>query len=211
MFITVDDYEAMYLKERCEDEILAEVKKLRREIAKIKRKAESPSFMHDAKEFPTAADKVAVYRAYLRRANSCLFEKYEISVASESERASEIFDSMIESISCLTLTAGVYLERKYEISITPSGAVLSKQTLGEEKISKEVDREKIISSFESLFVGEWESVYLPENYGCTLNEPIKWQLRIDYSGGAAPRFYDGFGIFPYNFRGLQKIFEADII
>ena len=211
MFITVDDYEEMYLKGHSAEEILAETEKLRREIAKTKRKAESPSYIYNAKEFPTVADTVAIYRNYLARAVAILSDTWDVCALTEEDKASAIFDSMIDSISCLTLTAGVYLQDKYEIIISGEEALLSNQTLGAEKVCKSVDKDKVLSSFRALFVGEWESVYVPENYGCTLNEPTKWQLRIDYCGTAAPRFYDGFGIFPYNFRSLQKIFEADII
>ena len=52
---------------------------------------------------------------------------------------------------------------------------------------------------------------LPEHYGCTLNEPTRWQLRVDYLSGSAPRFFDGVGVYPYNFSSLARLFGADVV
>ncbi|MBQ9071286.1 MAG: hypothetical protein IJY23_08085 [Clostridia bacterium] len=211
MYITVDSYEEMYLKDRTEEEISLEVEKLRREIEKMKRRLESPSYVYDSHVFPSEADTVEIYRSYLERATDKLSLMCGKSVLTEEEKALSIFDSMIDSISCLTLTVGRYLQDKYEIEICGEEARLIKQSLGGEKSVSLIDKKATLDRIRAIRIGEWRDSYLPEHYGCTLNEPTRWQLRIDYMSGAAPKFYDGLGVFPYNFERFSKIFEADII
>lgn len=212
MYISVDTYEEMYLKGKDAPEIETEVKKIRNEIAKIKRKMEMPSYAYASRTFPTDEQVIEICRGYLERAKDVLKRLLGLDdVSSEEEKAARYIDSMIEKISCLTLTVGRYLEYKFELEFTETKAFIRKIQLGEDTVVAEKDKNALISAIHDLHIGEWKQSYLPEDYGCTLSEPTKWQLRIDYLGGAAPRFYDGLGIFPYNFSALCKLLEANVI
>ena len=70
---------------------------------------------------------------------------------------------------------------------------------------------KHLTHLAELHFGEWRDVYSPEQYGCTLSDPEKWQLRIEYKNGSEPYFSDGVGIYPYNFEELCRILEVDVI
>ena len=211
MYISVENYEEMYLKNKGADAVEREVEKMRSEICKLKRKMEAPSYSHASKSFPSDDQIIEIYRSYLDKAEEVLSElRGGVCVLTEEERVAGLVDSMTESIECVTLTVGRYLEDKYELSLSGSSAKITEIHLGEDHEAREVDKDEALAALRAIRIGEWRANYLPEQYGCTLNEPVKWQVRIDYSGGAAPAFYDGLGIFPYNFSALCKLLGAEV-
>ena len=212
MYIGVDTYEELYLKGKDIETLEREVEKLRNEISRIKRKMEMPYYIRANTAFPTDEQVIEICRGYFDKAILYLKETSDnADVLTEDERAAALIDSMTENISCVTLTVGRYLEKKYELVINESYANLTRICLGGNSVTEEKEKEPMISALYSLHLGEWRQSYLPEDYGCTLSEPVRWQLRIDYFGKAAPRFYDGLGIFPYNFNSLCKLLDADVV
>lgn len=211
MYISVESYEEMYLNNKDVAEIEREVEKIRGEIARLKMKIESPAYLYATKSFPTDDKVIEIYRAYFNKATEVLSAKLGVAcVLTEEEKVARLVDSMTDEIECLTLTIGRYLENKYELSFDSDSAKITELHLGEAAKIRVGNRDELLSALRELHIGEWKANYLPEQYGCTLNEPTKWQVRLDYRGGAAPRFYDGLGIFPYNFTALCKILGAEV-
>ncbi len=212
MYISVDTYEELYLKGKDIETLEREVEKLRNEISRIKRKMEMPYYIRANTAFPTDEQVIEICRGYFEKATAYLKEVADnADILTEEERVAVLVDSMTENISCVTLTVGRYLEDKYELDISESYAKLTRIRLGGDSVTEENEKEPLIGALYALHLGEWRQNYLPEDYGCTLSEPVRWQLRIDYFGKAAPRFYDGLGIFPYNFNSLCKLLGADLI
>lgn len=210
MFISVDTYEEMYLKDKDAKVVENEVQKLRNEISRIKRKMEMPSYVYSEKRFPTDDQIIEMCREYFKKAIEVLGSFIGADNAlTEEEKSAALTDSMTYDISCLTLTVGRHFEYKFELDISDLGARIMKTRLGEETTVEEKDRDAMLSGIYALHLGEWKASYMPQDYECTLNEPVKWQVRIDYYGAAAPRFYDGVGIFPYNFSMLCKLLGAE--
>lgn len=213
MYISVDDYRETYLEGREVASVLEEIEKIRREIAKIKKKLESPANVYDKNyAYPSEAAVIDIYKGYLFEALAYVSRMTgEACELTEEEKASLVFDTGVDDIACVTLTVGSYLQDKYEILFNEDGAVLSEVHLGKGEIKKDIDSKRTRESLRALHIGDWKETYTPDQYGCSLNEPTKWQLRIDYNSGAVPRFFDGFGVFPYNFAALARLFGADII
>lgn len=212
MYISVDTYEELYLKGKDRETLECEVEKLRNEISRIKRKMEMPYYIRSNTAFPTDEQVIEICRGYFEKATLYLKDALDnADILTEEERAAAYVDSMTKNISCVTLTVGRYLQEKYELDLTDKCAKLTRVRLGGDSLTEEKEKEPIYDALYSLRLGEWRQSYLPEDYGCTLSEPVRWQLRIDYFGKAAPRFYDGLGIFPYNFNALCKLLGADVI
>ncbi|MBE6635462.1 MAG: hypothetical protein E7617_04605 [Ruminococcaceae bacterium] len=212
MYISVDSYYDMYLKDKSLDVVNSEVQKLRSEIERLKRKMESPAYAYESDVSVSGLEVVGIYRGYLKAALAELAKKQGVSsVLTEEEKRAMIIDSMLPDMTVLTLTVGCYLQYKYRLSVTESTATVTSSVLGGEAHTREVDRDKILSELSELHLGEWRDVYSPEQYGCTLSDPEKWQLRIEYNNGSAPYFSDGVGIYPYNFDELCRILEVDVI
>lgn len=211
MYISVDSYREMYLDGKDVKAITEEIEKIRREIAKTKNKLESPANVYDSRLYPSQGSVIDIYRGYLNAAFTTLAgltgEDCEFT---EEEKASLIFDTTVDDISCISLTAGSYLQDKYELTFGDEEAEICEMHLEKESVFRKIELTAARETVRSLHLGEWKETYTPEQYGCTLNEPTKWQLRIDYKTGAVPRFYDGAGVFPYNFDVLVHLLGADI-
>lgn len=211
MYISVDNYKEMYLLGKSASAVTEEIEKIRREIAKVKNKLESPANAHDARSYSTENTAIDAYKKYLAAAIKYYSEITEgESALSEEEKASMVFDSQVDDISCVTLTVGRYLQDKYELMLEGDRAELSEIHLGSDVVRKAVNPVSSREVIRALHIGEWKDNYTPDQYGCTLNEPTRWQVRIDYYGVSAPRFFDGVGVFPYNFSLLARLMNADI-
>ena len=202
----------MYLKGKDAKNVLGEIEKIRREMAKIKAKLESPANAYDVYTYTSDCALIEVLRGYLAAARESLAEISENGLDyTEEEKASLIFDSSVDSISRLTLTVGKHFENKYELVLDGESATLVRTLSGKDSVEIDMNSAAAREKIRALHMGEWKESYLPEQYGCTINEPTKWQVRLDYSGSAAPRFYDGVGVFPYNFDALSRLLGAEIL
>ena len=212
MFISAQCYEELYLDGKDEKAIFAEVEKIRREIAKLKQKMESPSYRAEIHPYPSEGDTVAKYREYLERALDKLSDIREgESIRTPEEERSRAFNGRIDRIAAVTLTQGRYLQYKHELSFEDGTAYLKTFHLDSEPTVKEVSEEKMKLDIEKLYLGEWKSSYSYDSYGFAVNDATRWQLRIDYFGKINPVFFDGVGIFPYNFDDLLRLLEAEMI
>ena len=212
MYISVENYKEMYLNGKDAAAVAEEIQKIRRQIARAKEKLESPANVYDSYANESETSVIDIYKGYLNAALGHLSALTGLPCElTEEEKASLIFDSTVDDISCITLTAGRYLQDKYELTFNGDVAEICELHLGDDSVCRGIDLSHARKTVKALHIGEWKETYTPEQYGCTLNEPTKWQLRIDYRSGSAPRFYDGFGIFPYNFDVLARLLGADII
>ena len=89
MYISVDCYYDIYLKGKDKKAVLAEIEKLRAQIARIKLKMESPSYSVEINPYSTDASDIAQYREYLHTAVSVMESTFstprrDILTASES-------------------------------------------------------------------------------------------------------------------------------
>ena len=212
MFISAQCYEELYLDGKDEKAILAEVEKIRKEIAKLKQKMESPSYRAEIHPYPSEGDTVAKYREYLERALDKLSAiNHRDSFRTPEEEHSRAFNAKIDRISALTFNQGRYLQYKHELSFESGAAYLKTFHLDSEPTVKEVDEEKMRLGIKKLYLGEWKSAYSYDNYGFAVNDATRWHLRVEYVGRERPVFFDGVGIFPYNFDDLLRLFEAEMI
>ena len=211
MYISTANYEEMYLKGKSEEEVFLELSKIRREMERLKNKMESPTYSPDIHLVPSDMATVGIYRGYLETAQAVLAKiKGVDSVLDENERKAKEMQERLGDISCITLTFGEYLEQKYELTLDGGRALITEIHLGKNPISKEISFDSAMNFIKEIHIGEWRDVYSVEEYGCSLNEPIKWQVRIDFGNKYAPVFYDGLGVFPYNFDLVCKFFGAEI-
>ena len=211
MYISVKSYEEKYLAGKDVSALNDEINKLRREIARSKSKLESPVTVRNI-SMARDIGAIDVYRSYLMSALQYLADVTGDAPAfTEEEKASAAFDSTVDSISCVTLTYGRYLQNKYELAFEGGGASIVESKLECDPTVRSVDPAVAYETIRSLRLGEWRDNYNPEQYGCTLNDPTLWQIRIDYGNGASPRFFDGVGVFPYNFSVLCRLMGADVI
>lgn len=209
--ISQNYYEEMYLKGKDVAAVEREVRHLRAEIERRKRRMESPATAFEERRFPSSGVNVAMCREYL---NSALRYLCEINggtdVRTEEEKAAGIIEALNVKIKSLKLEVGENPEKVYSIVISDNSASLTASVGGEMFNETELDRFGVMEVIDGLCMSEWKAEYAPEQYGCTLNSPTEWNLTIEYNDGIASREYKGKGVTPYNFDILARLFGADI-
>ena len=204
MYISVESYEEMYLKEKSEEAILSEVGKMRNQIKYLKDRIENPSFAHEAINRAERISTLGIYRSYLLRAARVLSERRGgADVFSEEERVAIYFNDRLESLSEVSLLLG---KRKFSINLANATASV-KDAAGCEHVA---DRMRLFSDLRSLYMGEWRDRYLPSDYGCVIISPIIWNLRLSFNDNSADREYSGEGVYPYNFENLLRIIGVSL-
>ncbi len=211
MFIDVDCYEELYLKGKDRKTVIAEVEKMRSAIDRIKLKMESPLYAYDDRvRYPSETLNIDICRKYLAAAIKYAESEFgETDLLTEEEKAASYVEGLNSKITALNLTIGHYFENTYRLELSGDRARLVSHNRDGEESEETADAARAREVIENLRLGEWKSTYMPENYGCNLSEPVKWQLRVEYCDGIAPRFFDGAGVFPYNFSLVAKLLGAE--
>ena len=202
MYISVDVYEEMYLKEKDEKAVNAEIAKIREQIKYVINKAEDPSYAYENQTTVQTVSTLKIYRSYLERAVKVLSSlNGGVDVFSEEERAAIYFNSQLENVSCITLCID---GREYSIELLSSTAVLS----DDKGIKKELNKDSVLKDLAELYIGNWRETYLPKDYNCVINMPTVWSVNIGFSDKSVNRIFRGEGVYPYNFEELCRIFGA---
>ncbi len=210
MNISVECYEELYLKNKNVEEVNAEVENIRRYIERIKYEMEAPAFSYEDRFYPSLILDISMCKKYLSSALSALSKlKQGEDVLTEEEKSGLIFDGECENISRICLTLGMDFEKKYELIIDELSAAVMVWQKDSEPVIHVIDRKEAVNDIYDLHMGEWHELYTPEQYDCMLDDPIKWNLCIDYGNGAASRNFEGIGIFPYNFKSVCKLLGAE--
>ncbi len=209
MLLSAEYYRDIYLDGKDEQTVKEEIKKLRREIERLKYKMESPSYPYETHPFPTESDQLSACKKYLNEAYDALSALGIAPELSEDELTAREFFENIPHVRKISLSIGIYLDSFYEVRIYQDRACLNRVARGVESVEITLDREKLLSSVAELDIGEWRDCYLPEHYGSNFSEPVRWRLLVEYNEGIAPKFYEGNGVFPYNFSGLTSLIGVE--
>ena len=208
MLISTSRYYEMYIKGKDAKYIAKQVDEIKRGIKALKHRMENPGYRYENGEANLEMSQIKASREYLAEAVSALREvgAYETT---EEDLREESIQSMNGDVVRLTLTGGVYLEKKHIAELSEDGAKLTVSVLHGEEHEYPLDIEDARRTLDELHIGEWHDTYSPEDYGCAFSEAERWQLRIDYSGNLSPAFFDGVGVYPYNFDRLARLLKYE--
>ncbi len=209
MLLSKEYYRDIYLDGKDVQTVRDEIKKLKSEIERLKYKMESPSYPYETHPFPSELDQLHACRGYLAEARAALLSLGGEDELSEAELLSRDFSDNLQMIRKISLSIGIYLDSFYEVRVYPDRAVLTRVSRGVESVEISLDRDAFLSDVAELDIGQWRDCYLPEHYGSGFSEPIRWRLLVEYNDGIAPRFYEGNGIFPYDFSALAKLLGVE--
>ena len=112
MMLTVDNYYDWYLKGKSLPEIMREIEKLRKTMASLKSKMESPKYNKENSCWPNEKMQICATRAYLNRAKEAYVEDggvYEPTKAEKKKR------SVISSVSKEKLRLSPVIQRRSRI------------------------------------------------------------------------------------------------
>ena len=209
MLLSPERYKETYLLGKDADGVKREIDALRRGIANLKHKIESPSFVLDETGRAGYEAELSAAREYLSAAKAALYELCAESYESEEESAARFINERLSSVRAVDLTIGVYLTMRHTLTIAGDEAVLRVSELHGDNVEVRMESERVIEAISALCLGEWRDAYLPEQYGCFMSEPERWHVRIEFSDGGAPLFYDGVGVYPYNFKAFCHVMGVE--
>lgn len=218
MMLTVDDYYDWYLKGKSLPEIMREIENLRKTMAGLKRKMESPKYNKEDSCWPNEKMQICATRAYLNRAKEAYAEAGGVYEPTKAEKKAADFAAMIPFIDKIVLEIGGFFD----------GNEIRTVTFEDEKTYLDIDdpfesesskkhyrcvlphhKELFLQSIKGLYIGEWLPKYNVERFGYIIYDGTQWELKIYFSDGHKPFKVYGDNNYPYNFDDLYGLLSFD--
>ena len=209
MLITPECYRDTYLKGKDAEGVRMEIDALRKGIENLKKRMESPAAVFDESARPGPDAELASAREYLAVAKKTFFALTAKTCESEEEMAAEFINERLESVREIDLTIGDYLSMRYSLSVGAQESTLKVSELHGDELEVKMETAHVLEALRSLRIGEWRDTYLPEHYGCSMADAEKWHVRIEMNDGGAPLFFDGIGVYPYNFKAFCHLMGVE--
>ena len=218
MMLTVDDYYDWYLKGKSLPEIMREIEKLRKTMASLKSKMESPEYNKENNCWPNEKMQICATRAYLNRAKEAYAEAGGVYEPTKAEKKAADFaaripliDKIILNIDSFNLGLEVrtvrfmgertYLKINNPFYSYPSGKTCRHQL--------PISRELFLQSIKGLNIGEWRPKYNVKRFGYTVIDGSDWSLEIYFSDEDKPFKVYGDNNYLYNFADLYELLSFD--
>lgn len=206
MMISPETFYTENLEGKKSEEIMRQIRSLKKAINKLKKDLESNCSETDAIIIcPSPLTRIKVYRDYLDRAKQALDEsgvKYEPTLQEKREIS---FNESLESLKNIFFYIEGLNSVNESVSVTISGddAFCSHSFFNKpDKEEWTLTKEDVIDAFRDMHIGEWKKDY----YNRDNFDGIRWCLDIEYYGHRSVRI-SGSNEFPYNFKELVEFFK----
>ena len=216
MMISPEGYYELSLKGKNADEILSEIKKLKRRITELKRIAEHPEYKSTMR--PDEGAQISCSREYLERAKQALAELGVEYQPTKSELKAMEFDANIPYIYDVILTIGGYFygNDEYDAVIMDDEVLYSVSHFNfgnppqyTRAIDADMTKEEFLEELKDLHIGEWRKNYDTQRFGYDVCDGTQWTLEIKYAKGKKPVKIYGDNAYPYNFNRLKNLMMCD--
>ena len=208
MLISAECYYDMYIKDKDVSVVKGEADTLRREISRLKRIIEFPSYEYEAHPYPDERMQLEACREYLSCAKKAL-ATLGAECDTKEELAAKAIEDNNDKILSLVLEMGSKLEGVYELSVSDELCTVTKNTCTERITVKTMTAAEVSEGLNSLHLGEWHEEYKSEDVGSQVSLTDNWRVSIIYKGGIPPRSFYGTGVYPYNFDTLCQLLGTE--
>lgn len=211
MMISPEMYYEMNLKGKSQEEILREIRSLKREIGHLKRSLEDTT-TEVSEVCPSRLTMLKCNRDYLNRAIQAYEEAGGKYVMSKSEQKDREFNADLDSMSRLVFSIGGFFNGFETRTFTVKGDQVlvnvekSLITIGKDVKFTPYYKEGFIVGIKNLHIGEWKKTY---DDPCVM-DGIQWELEIDFDNGRKPINISGSNAYPYNFDDLKEFLEVEM-
>ena len=210
MMISPEGYYEVILKGKSQQEILREIKSLKREINQLKQYLEEHS-LESEEMFPARLTRLKCNQEYLDRAIQAYQEAGGQYISTKAEQKSQSFNDALDTLRKLVFSIGGYF----------GGYETRTYTMSDDKVILNVDhklrlkpnnlplcypctKKEFITNLKEIHIGEWKRRY---------NDPYildgtQWELEI-YFNSRKPIKISGSNAFPYNFKDLTELLGID--
>lgn len=199
MMISPESYYEYELKGKSEDEIITEIRSLKRKISKLKKTLESPSFC--PKVDPSEDVQLYWTKKYLEKAIQALNDIGCVYRPTKAELKAQDFDNNIENIKLIEFVIGSFDSyRPKRVYHFINDRVRCEEDY--DGFSFEVEKQDFLAKLRDIHIGEWNKEYSTERYNIIILDGIQWELSICYDNSHKPITIYGDNAYPYNFKDL---------
>lgn len=211
MMISPKTYYELYLKDKSEKEVLTVIKKLQREIKKLKDVMEKPNYSPTMK--PDESTQLWCTRLYLEQAKQTLQSIGGTYIPSKEELKVKLFNENIPSINLIeyysvNVTDGITIKN---VSFDEKKVLIKSSYLHNSKpvIQSIIDRDEFLDELRAIDLGEWKSRYNNHEENSNSFNGTDWYLIIHYNNGTKSKKIRGFNAYPYNFDELLELLDLE--
>ncbi len=212
MMISPEAYYEICLKGKSKEDILKEIKSLKREINKLRKKIESPDPEQKEIIYPTSLTRLKCNRQYLDRAIAAYEEAGGEYVFTQAEQKVRNLDRDLGKMSRLVFSIGSFFSGHETRTYTISGdqVMLNIEHTLLLKPSNlpsycPFTKEDFIDGLRNIHLGEWKKNY---DDPCVC-DGTQWELEIQFNGKRKPFQVSGSNAYPYNFDDLTEFLGID--
>jgi hypothetical protein len=208
MFISPESYLEMALKGKSAEEILVEIKSLKREIGhlrgELERDQENELALVDGKDVA-----LMMQREYLQAAKNAYAETGAVYQMSRAEQAAAKFEADLLSLKRLEYSIGGFFGGYSSVQIDVAGGkilnVVVTPPFGRElqPVKQVHGLDDLLASLRKLHIEDWR-----HHYDSDIVDGTQWGLKLTYANGRRPREYTGSNNYPYNFEELQELIKT---
>jgi hypothetical protein len=215
MMIDPETYYEMYLKGKSPEQLLTEIRSLRREIARMRRELGDTS--GDKLFFPDSWSMLEINREYLERAVRAYEEAGGVYVPTALEKRSRRIDEALDKLESATFFKGHYFGGYTTRRCTIKGDKAVFETARpwtqsqfepeEERWTKDGrwTKDEFIDSLRRLHIGEWKCSYIDS----TILDGEEWEFTLKFKSGRRQLNISGINAYPYNFDRLVELFGME--
>lgn len=212
MMISPEGYYEMNLKGKSQQEIMTEIRSLKREIGRLKRKLEEHCFDQKVTMYPNPLTRISCSRDYLERAKQAYEEAGGIYQLTKAELRDKAFNDGLLFMKRFVFDIGGFFDGYDKRTYTISGEkvlfdlehsfYLKPSNL---PVCEAFTKDEFVSGITGLHIGEWKKKYVNP----LVLDGTQWGVDIEYADGRKPVHIYGSNAFPYNFDNLLEFLGID--
>ena len=212
MMISPEGYYEEYLKGKSQNEILTEIRSLKREISRLKKLLEGDEENSEKTMLPSPLTRLKCDRAYLEMAKRAYSEAGGAYEPTRAERKDQSFNEALSQMKRFVFEIGGFFggydKRTYAVSGDKMVFDLEHSLYPKPSNSlvyEPFTTEEFIQGLSNLHIGEWKREYMNP----LVLDGTQWSIGIEYEGGRRPFHIDGSNAYPYNFKKLTELFGIE--
>lgn len=221
MMMSPDSYYEFHLSDKSEAELLSEIRRLKREMNRLKNTMEHPDYANHVVVCPSEATQLNCLREYLQKAKLALSDIGASYIPTKTEIKQQEFVSKIGDIKEIVFSIGGYCSgwSTYTITIADSELIATVQERGSDPLPFSIENEngdplsveELWQIIKDLHIEEWKTNYTLRRFGYEVLDGTQWELILSYDRKRNFHKVYGDNSYPYNFDEFLSCFGIEFV
>jgi len=210
MMISPEGFYEFELKGKSKEEILKEIRSLKRDINRNKKLIEDNNKASEPIAFMSPGPNVVIEmdREYLARAIKAYEDAGGKYIPTEQEKKSQSFNDALEDLHTFTFSIGGFPDGHEIRTYTITGDEVTRDIeytppRTEEKSPIHFPKDDLIEGLQNIHMGEWKRNYI--DYGVL--DGTQWQITLSFQSDRRTVKFHGSNDYPYNFDALKEFLD----